>query len=136
MPATRIVLIDLGRDLSSWLVAASADIDDLVVVGVETEEVPLLVRAGEADVVIVGRAGEGAAAMAERLIDENPSLAVVALDPPAERARIYRLRPTVEDVAVGDATEIVDVVRRLRADGTPWTTGTPTLSTPTRTERP
>jgi hypothetical protein len=119
VPATRIVLIDLGPDLASRLRSASADIDDLVVVGEEAEEVPLLVRADGADVVIIGRADETAAAMAERLIDENPALAVVALDRPAERARIHRLLPSVEDVVVSDAATLVDVVRRLGAGNPP-----------------
>jgi hypothetical protein len=135
VPATRIVLIDLGPDLASWLRAASADIDDLVVVGEEAEEVPLLVRADEADVVIIGRSDEAAVAMAERLIDENPALAVVALDPPAGRARIHRLRLSVEDVTVGDAAELVDVVRRLGAEIPPWTSDTSTSSTPIPRER-
>ena len=135
VPATRIVLIDLGPDLASRLRAASADIDDLVVVGEEAEEVPLLVRAAEADVVIIGRSDEAAAAMAERLIDENPALAVVALDPTAERARIHRLRLSVEDVTVGDAAELVDVVRRLGAESPPWTSDISTPSTPTPRER-
>jgi hypothetical protein len=132
VPATRIVLIDLGPDLASRLRAASADADDLVVVGEETEEIPLLVRANEADVVIIGRSDAAAAAMAERLIDENPTLAVVALDPPAERARIHRLRPSVEDVPVGDAAALVDVVRRLGAEDPLWTThlSTPSTQTP------
>lgn len=122
MPATRIVLIDLGPELASRLRAASKDLEDLVVVGEETEEVPLLVRVNEADIVIVGRSDASAIAMAERLIDENPTLAVIALDPPAERARIHRLRPSVEDVPVGDVDALVHIIRRLRLEDLPWAT--------------
>jgi hypothetical protein len=85
VPATRIVLVDLGPELTSLLRTVTARTRDLMVVGEETEEVQLLLHAARADLVIIGRAGEPAAAMAERLIDENPAVAVVAVDPTVGR---------------------------------------------------
>lgn len=125
MPATRVVLIDLGPDLMAGLRAAAAT-DDLRVIGEETEEVPLLVRADEADVVITGRPDEAAAAMAERLIDENPALAVVAVDSTAARCRIYRLAPSIEDVALGGADDLVALARRVGGQTRSWTAETQT----------
>lgn len=125
MPAIRVVLIDLGPDLLAGLRAAAAT-DDLRVIGEETEEVPLLVRADEADVVITGRPDEAAAAMAERLIDENPALAVVAVDSTALRCRIYRLAPSIEDVALGGAADLVALARRVGGQTRSWTNETQT----------
>jgi hypothetical protein len=121
VPPTRIVLIDLGPDLMAGLRAVVAATDDMRVIGEETEEVPLLVRADEADVVITGRPLEAAAAMAERLIDENPSVAVVAVDPAAVRCRVYRLTPSIEDVVLRGAADLVAVACRVGGQTRSWT---------------
>jgi DNA-binding NarL/FixJ family response regulator len=135
VPATRIVLIDLEPALMAGMRAAAAAADDLSVIGEETEEVPLLVRADEADVVITGRPGEAAAAMAERLLDENPSLAVVAVDPTAVRCRVYRLTPSIEDVALSGAEDLVAVARRVGEQIRSWTEDVRTRQTQASRER-
>ena len=128
MPTTRIVLVDLGPDLTSLVRTMTARSRDLMVVGEETEEVQVLVHAAKADVVIIGRAGEAAAAMAERLIDENPAVAVIAVDATVERGRIYRQRLCVENVALVSAADLVEVARRIRSEAGRRTPETPSSS--------
>jgi len=120
VPATRIILVDLGERLSSLLHDAAKADDDLVVVGEELEEVELLMHADQADLVIVGRSGTGAAAMAERLIDENPAVTVVAVDPVENRGQISRLSPSVEDIAPVGVADLIAVARRLAHQFTRW----------------
>ena len=128
MPTTRIVLVDPGLDLTSLVRTMTARSRDLMVVGEETEEVQALVHAAKADVVIIGRAGEAAAAMAERLIDENPAVAVIAVDATVERGRIYRQRLCVENVALVSAADLVEVARRIRSEMATLTPETPSSS--------
>jgi hypothetical protein len=125
VPASRIVLVDLGPDLTSLVRTATARTRDLMVVGEETEEVQVLMHAAKADVVIIGRAGEAAAAMAERLIDENSAVAVITVDATVERGRIYRQRLCVEDVAFVSAADLVEMARRIRSETGRWTPETP-----------
>ena len=63
---------------------------DLVVVGESGGEMDLLLKAERADVVILGPAAVLPGA-AERLLDEYPRLAVIAVDDRSARGWLYRL---------------------------------------------
>lgn len=90
MQPIRIVLAEPQTRLTGVVREALDGQPDLMVVGESGGEVDLLLKAEQADVVILGPAAVLPCA-AERLLDEYPRLAVIAVDGRTARGWLYRL---------------------------------------------
>jgi hypothetical protein len=101
----RIQLGGTSPDLRTAVLAAVAGQPDLLLVADTADEMDTLLEAGNchADVVVVDLTDGTLPAMAERLVDEYPQLAVLGVDLAAGTGAVYRLRPYLDrfrDVAV------------------------------------
>jgi hypothetical protein len=98
-----------------WMGAVLAAEPDLTVVGEPHGEVDVLLQAAEADVVIL-REGAAAAAVAERLLDEYPGIAVLAIDRYGGQVRLHRLRPQVAELGEVTPAGLVAAIRHAATD--------------------
>lgn len=112
MRPIRIVLAALSARLRAVVGQALAGQPDLVVVGESGGEVELLLDAERADVVITG----ALPCVVERLLDEYPRLAVIAIDAHAARGRLYRLGPHVTQLDRVTPAGLATAIRMATAD--------------------
>jgi DNA-binding NarL/FixJ family response regulator len=110
----RVLLAEPPTSLRTVVRDAVGGQPDLVVVGESRGEVDLLLRAAVADVVIV-RTDTCVSAVAERLLDEYPRIAVLAVDVGAARGRLYRLGPHVTDFDRVTPAGLVSAIRLATA---------------------
>jgi 3-dehydroquinate synthase class II len=93
MPRLRILVADTSEALRAVVRHAVADQPDLVTIENGVGDVEFMLNAEDADVVVVGMAGEDFPAIAERLLDEYCNIGVVAIDTDRNHGVILRLRP-------------------------------------------
>jgi len=110
----RILLVEPPPGLGAVL----AGEPDLSVIGKPRGEVDVLLQAALADVVVLGAPGAQTPAVAERLLDEYPSIAVFAIDGDGGHGRLHRLRPQVTELGEVTPAGLVVAIRRAAADGT------------------
>jgi hypothetical protein len=89
---------------------------DLTVLGYPHGEVDVLLQAADADVVILRAAGTPTSALAERLLDEYPGIAVFAINGNGGLGRLHRLRPQVIELGEVTPAELVAGIRLAAAD--------------------
>ena len=91
---------------------------DLTVIGNPRSEVDVLLQAALADVVLLGASGAESPPVAERLLDEYPSIAVFAIDGDGGHQRLHRLRPQVTSLGEVTTAGLLLAIRRAALDGT------------------
>lgn len=116
MSAIRLLLADLPATLAHEVESALAGAPDVGVVGAGLAEVDLLIRAADADVVLVEAVGSQLPGVAERLVDEYPGLGVLGLDE-RHRGLICRLSPRLEVVDAAAPEDLVAAIRRAACGG-------------------
>lgn len=119
MALIRVILADLGEAVRPLVRDALADQPDVALVAETVDDVELLVRVQEADVVVLGvRPGDGEATV-ERLLDENPSLAVLTVDADLDRWALHQMRPSLEEVGALTTAALLAAVRQAAPPAEP-----------------
>lgn len=114
MRPTRIVLADLPAPLRELVLDAVHAQPDLVVVADRRGEVDLLLDARDADVVIVAVGADGAGmATAERVLDVNSDLAVLAVDWGVRRAWLCRRELTRQPLPEQSLHDLAGTIRGI-----------------------
>lgn len=119
MHRTRILVTARPAGLRAAVHTATSGAADLVAVDVDGGEVELLLRAGypDAGLVVVAMTGRTLPPLAERLLDEYPRLAVLAVDLGRGEGLLHRMCPAttlLQDLA-GDG--LAAVLRRAATGG-------------------
>jgi DNA-binding NarL/FixJ family response regulator len=109
----RILLGALPAPLQGALEPILATQADMEVVGAVTVPVEVLLAAGQtaAHVVLLGLEGRELPGIASHLLDEYPSIKVLAVAADGRRALLYELQPRL--VAIGEASPatLVEAIR-------------------------
>lgn len=105
-----VLLAELPPRLADAATATVAAHPDLTLVGVGRGVVEVLLRAAEADVVVVAADGVALPAIAEVIVDEYPWIGVVGIDVRTGRDIVYRLRPAPDDEDAA-APGLADAIR-------------------------
>jgi hypothetical protein len=110
----RVLLAGAPGPLHAAVRAAVALERDLIIVGQTSGEVETLLDAGRvgADVVVVGMSAHRLPPVAERLVDEFPSIGVLGIDLDRNEVAAYRLRPQVVRIAGGGGPGLVAAIRQ------------------------
>jgi hypothetical protein len=116
VPQIRIILALTPEGLRAAVAVALADAPDIFVVADASDEVTALIDAGLADVAIVGMTGGELPAVAERLLDEHPGIAVLAVDIEGEQGLLYQLRPELTPIDAVTPVALVAAIRRAAAE--------------------
>ncbi|MGH3937952.1 MAG: hypothetical protein ACRDTG_04840 [Pseudonocardiaceae bacterium] len=116
MSPIRILLAEPAAGLRAMVRDAVADQPDLIVVGDANGEFEVLLRAEQADVVIVGMSGTALPSAAERLVDEYPRIVVLAVDLEHEQGLLYRLSPQLTQIAEVTPAVLAAEIRRAASD--------------------
>ncbi len=107
----RILLLDPGVGLRSVIGAALAGQQDLMLTGEVHGEIEALLQAAETDVVVLDVADEDLPPVAERLVDENPRIGLLAMDLDRARGWVYQLRPQLTQIDSVTTAELADAIR-------------------------
>lgn len=118
MSIIRILLADLNPAFERAVSSAVASQPDLAVVGRAADKVQLLLRAAQADVVVLETQKASLPAIAESLTDEYPRLGVVVVDSTAHDVIVYQLRANAEHMPNSDAEHLVAAIRRAASGDT------------------
>jgi DNA-binding NarL/FixJ family response regulator len=115
----RILLAKLPAALREVVVRALADQTDLRVVGEVDDPVETLLYVGEiqADVVIVGMHDDELPGVASHLVNEYPSITVLAVSSDSRQAFLYELRPTLTPIGAVSRETLLGAIRASRRSG-------------------
>jgi hypothetical protein len=115
VPTVRILLGALPVRLHSALLEYVRSRNEVEVVGVAAQSADLLLAAGalQVDVVVVAQAGAGLPGIATHLLDQYPSVKVLAVAQDGREALLYSLRPELVRVPTPSLEELVTTIRGL-----------------------
>jgi hypothetical protein len=108
----RVVLGEPPAELRAALGLVPLADQGLIVVGEPIGELEILLSAAEADVVVLGMAGDELPPVAERLLDEYPRIAVLAIAAGGTRGLLYRLRPQLTEIGAITPAGLAAAIRR------------------------
>lgn len=114
MIPTRILVTDRPTQLKSAVHSAVTGEPDLELVEISGDEIEMLLLVAEAraDLVVMAMTARTLPPLAERLLDENPRLAVLALDLDRAEGLLHRVWPDTTLIQDLSADGLTTVLRR------------------------
>jgi hypothetical protein len=113
MKPLRVFIADESGTLDALVHRAIADEPDVIAIGHGDNDVEIMLRAEEADVVVIQMNDGHIPPLAERLIDEYADLGVIAVNLDRNSAVIIKLQPQLTEISdISRPTALTAAIRR------------------------